>query len=269
VFDDQRVAATAREESGPDPSAGSTTISASLAVPWTARQALVGGAATLVPLLAVQVSASVAAGGATTSTGPLTPRQDWSAAIVIVLAQLLVEGVFLLAPRHYVRKNLPPARRLSAGLRALGFRRFALGPAAAFFVLGLGAVFAFNAYYSLFGLRTNADALVQQATRAPVSTLATLLLAVTVVPVCEEIFFRGFLFPGLARAMPVWAAVIVSALIFGVAHADLNSFLPLALIGVVLALLRWRTGSLWPGILFHAAINAEVLVYTISLLARH
>jgi membrane protease YdiL (CAAX protease family) len=40
-------------------------------------------------------------------------------------------------------------------------------------------------------------------------------------------------------------------------------------IGAALALLRWRTGSLWPGILFHAAINASVLFYVIGLLLRH
>lgn len=272
MFDDQRAAAASRGEAGPEPvpdQAGPSSATAGLAVPWTARQALIGGAATLLPLIGVQVWVALSGSAAATSTKPLTSRQDWSAAIVIVVAQLLVEGVFLLAPRHYARKGLPPAHRFAGAARALGFRRFALRPAAIFFVEGLIAVLAFNLFYSRFGLSTNADALVQQATRAPVSTLATLVLAVTVVPICEETFFRGFLFPGLARAMPVWAAVVTSALIFGAAHADLNSFVPLAIIGAVLALLRWRTGSLWPGILFHAAINAQVLIYTIGLLLRH
>jgi membrane protease YdiL (CAAX protease family) len=268
VFEDQRAAATTREDAGQQPSVGVPTAAAGLAVPWSARQALVGAAVTLIPLIGVQVWAAVGAPAAATSAKPLTSQQDWTTAVVIVFAQLLVEGVFLLAPQYYLRKGLPGERRLDQVLQTLGFRRFAPGPAALIFVVGLATVLAFNYFYSRLGLSTNADALVQQATRAPVSTLTTLLLAVTVVPVFEEVFFRGFLFPGLARAMPVWAAVIASSLIFGAAHADLNSFAPLAVIGAVLALLRWRTGSLWPGILFHAAINAEVLIYTIGLLVH-
>jgi membrane protease YdiL (CAAX protease family) len=272
VSDDQRAVFPPPDGAGQQSAAAEPTPSAAaagLAVPWSARQAVIGGAATLVPLIAVQVWASLSTPATPRITRALTPQQDWAAALVIVLAQLVVEGIFLLAPWYYVRKCLPREHRLAQGTRALAFRRFDLGQAATYFVLGLVAVFAFNAFYSVFGLRTNADALVQHVTQAPVSTLATLVMAVTVVPVCEEVFFRGYLFPGLAQAMPVWAAVIASALIFGAAHADAASFAPLAVIGAALAVLRWRTGSLWPGILFHAAINASVLIYAIQLLARH
>jgi membrane protease YdiL (CAAX protease family) len=272
VSDEQRVAVPPPGDSGPEPAPGQQAASiatAGLVVPWSARQALIGGAATLVPLIAVQVLVSLATPTAPRSSKPLTTQQDVSFAIVTVLAQLMVEGIFLLAPWYYVRKCLPPEHRLTHGARALAFRRFDLAPATMIFVVGLVSIFAFTALYSRFGLRTNADSLLQQATRAPVSTLATLVMAVTIVPVCEEIFFRGYLFPGLARAMPAWEAVIASALIFGAAHADVNSFAPLAVIGIALALLRWRTSSLWPGILFHAAINANVLVVVIGLLARH
>jgi membrane protease YdiL (CAAX protease family) len=272
VIDDQRAAATPPEDaaaaSAPNPPSAPSAADAGLAVPWSARQALTGGALTLVPLIGLQVWAALSIPRAAATTTHLTPRQDWIAAIIIVLSQLLVEGVFLLAPWYYVRKFLPRERFFTQATGTLGFRRFDLGRAVTFFLVGLFAVFGFNAFYSIFGLRTNADALVQQASRAPVSTIATLLMAVTIVPVCEEIFFRGYLFPGLARAMPVWAAIITSSLIFGAAHADLNSFAPLVVIGAALALLRWRTGSLWPGILFHAAINASVLLYVIGLLAR-
>ena len=264
---DQRAAFPPSGDAAAQPAPSAADVG--LAVPWTARQAVIGGAATLVPLVAIQVWAALSTPSTPPPTKTLTPSQDWAAAAVIVLAQLLVEGIFLLAPWYYVRKCLPREHRLAQGARALAFRPFELGTAATYFILGLVAVFAFNAFYSVFGLRTNADAIIQHVKQAPVSTLATLLMAVTIVPVCEEIFFRGYLFPGLARAMPVWAAVITSALVFGAAHADAASFAPLVVIGAALAVLRWRTGSLWPGILFHAAINASVLIYAIQILARH
>ncbi|HEV2239216.1 MAG TPA: CPBP family intramembrane glutamic endopeptidase [Ktedonobacterales bacterium] len=273
MSDEQRAAATQPEGAGAEPPFAPPDApdasTAALAVPWTTRQAITGAALTLVPLVLIEVLGALAAPHTATPTRRLTTQQDVSVAIVTVLAQLVVEGVFLLAPWYYLRKCLPRGRTLGLALRTLGFRRFDLGRATSAFILGLVAVFAFNAFYGIFGLRTNADALVEQATRAPISTLATLVMAVTIVPICEETFFRGYLFPGLARGMSLWVAVVTSALIFGAAHADAASFAPLAVIGAALALLRWRTGSLWPGILFHAAINSSVLIYVIGLLAHH
>jgi membrane protease YdiL (CAAX protease family) len=271
--DEQRAAAIQPEGASAESSSASPgapdASAAALAVPWTARQTITGAALTLVPLVLVEIWGALASPHTATPARRLTTQQDVSVAIVTVLAQLVVEGVFLLAPWYYLRKCLPRERTPGMAARTLGFRRFDLGRAASYFVLGLMAVFAFNVFYGIFGLRTNADTLVDQATRAPISTLATLVMAVTIVPICEETFFRGYLFPGLARALPVWAAIIASALIFGAAHADVNSFAPLVVIGAALALLRWRTGSLWPGILFHAAINSSVLLYVIGLLLRH
>jgi membrane protease YdiL (CAAX protease family) len=56
--------------------------------------------------------------------------------------------------------------------------------------------------------------------------------------------------------MPLALAVILSAFIFAAVHNDLPSFPVLFCIGILLALLRWRTRSLWPGILLHLLNNA-------------
>jgi membrane protease YdiL (CAAX protease family) len=56
--------------------------------------------------------------------------------------------------------------------------------------------------------------------------------------------------------MPLVWAIIFSALIFGVAHADPGSFAVLVIIGLALAFLRWRTYSIWPGMILHALNNA-------------
>ncbi|HEY7984860.1 MAG TPA: hypothetical protein VID73_11870, partial [Ktedonobacterales bacterium] len=197
MSDEQRTAATQPEGVGADPPSApaappaAPATDAMLAVPWTTRQAITGAALTLVPLILVEVWASLAQPHAATPTARLTPQQDVSVALVTVLAQLVVEGVFLLAPWYYLRKCLSRERARGQAARTLGFRRFDLGRATGYFIIGLAAVFTFNAFYGIFGLRTNADALVEQATRAPISTLATLALAVTIVPICEETFFRG------------------------------------------------------------------------------
>src|SRR6516164_9658190 len=98
VSDEQRVAVPPPGDSGPEPAPGQQAASiatAGLVVPWSARQALIGATATLVPLIAVQVWAAVVTPTAPRSSKPLSPQQDWTAAIVIILAQLVVEGIFL------------------------------------------------------------------------------------------------------------------------------------------------------------------------------
>jgi len=78
--------------------------------------------------------------------------------------------------------------------------------------------------------------------------------------ICEEFFFRGFVLGSLSRLSAV-AAVVVSAVLFGLMHVltsnvlMIERFLPTMLIGVLLAVIALRTHSIWPGMLFHAIHN--------------
>lgn len=89
------------------------------------------------------------------------------------------------------------------------------------------------------------------------------LLALTVVcvaPFIEELVFRGVLLSGLARRMPTWLAAVLSAMIFGCVHLPDFKFawypIPaLALVGLALAWMRLKSGSLWPAITLHATNN--------------
>jgi membrane protease YdiL (CAAX protease family) len=89
-----------------------------------------------------------------------------------------------------------------------------------------------------------------------VGTVAVLLLFLAVgAPLVEELFFRGLLFRALLGRTPVPVAVVVSAILFALAHFEAVQFGGLAVFGVVLAVLAWRTGRLMPGIGAHAAFN--------------
>jgi membrane protease YdiL (CAAX protease family) len=93
-----------------------------------------------------------------------------------------------------------------------------------------------------------------------VGDLASLLLIVVAAPISEEIFFRGFVFGGLRRAMPWVVAAVASSLVWGVFHftgpASWGVVLQLSIFGVALAWLYERTGSIWPAIVVHAINNA-------------
>jgi membrane protease YdiL (CAAX protease family) len=86
---------------------------------------------------------------------------------------------------------------------------------------------------------------------------ALFVKAVLIVPLLEEIFYRGIVLQLLRRYCPVWLAVFVSAAFFGVTHYG-NSPTNAAfafVIGVVLAWLLMRTRSLFATIVCHASIN--------------
>jgi uncharacterized protein len=101
-------------------------------------------------------------------------------------------------------------------------------------------------------------------------TTGTWLLAifgVTVAPFMEELFFRGFLYPALARPLGIAASVVITALTFALIHSSqlASAWAPLLLlfvVGVVLTLLRVRTGSVIPSFVLHAAYNLTLFVQT-------
>ena len=85
---------------------------------------------------------------------------------------------------------------------------------------------------------------------------APMLITVAIAaPLGEELFFRGFALPALQRSFGPLLAVLVSGALFSALHLDPVGFAGLLEIGVMLALLRLWSGSLWPAVLAHAVNN--------------
>ena len=82
------------------------------------------------------------------------------------------------------------------------------------------------------------------------------ILAVAVAPIAEELFFRAFVFGGLAGRWGPWWAAGISALLFMAAHLEPLSFPPLFVLGLLLAWLYHRTRALWAPMLVHFANNS-------------
>jgi len=79
-------------------------------------------------------------------------------------------------------------------------------------------------------------------------------------PLTEEIFFRGFVMPGLVARWGVTGAAVGSALIFSLFHLHPGVLLPIFITGLLLAALYHLTGSLWPPVIAHAGQNTVALV---------
>jgi sodium transport system permease protein len=86
----------------------------------------------------------------------------------------------------------------------------------------------------------------------------------------EELFFRGYLFGALRGRFAAVPTIVISALLFGLAHVVLGGalgwerLLPSALLGVVLGWVRWTAGSVLPGMLLHACYDAVLVLVQVS-----
>jgi membrane protease YdiL (CAAX protease family) len=92
--------------------------------------------------------------------------------------------------------------------------------------------------------------------------LGMLMAMMLFVGLYEELVARGFLLARSRGALGgVWAPVLVSSLLFGLGHVY-QGWIGVAqttLIGVILATLTLRWGTLWPAILAHAGLNTVSL----------
>lgn len=88
------------------------------------------------------------------------------------------------------------------------------------------------------------------------------LLNIALIPaICEEVLFRGYILRAFEKSWGPIVAVLISGLIFGMFHIQLGNIFPLATLGVVLALMTWLSGTLWPAVVAHFINNgAAVLV---------
>lgn len=101
-----------------------------------------------------------------------------------------------------------------------------------------------------------------------VGTVIAGVLIVVVAPLSEEIFFRGFLFAGMRRAMPVSVAALLASAIWGLFHytgvGTWGVVIQITVFGLWLSWLYVRTGSIYSTMAVHAVNNAIAFTLLIS-----
>ena len=88
------------------------------------------------------------------------------------------------------------------------------------------------------------------------------------VPLAEEVLYRGLLFGRIRRACPAAAAIILTAVLFAIGHGSRVQILYALICGVVLGLAREKSGGLAAPVLFHAGANLTAVWMTYLLAAR-
>jgi membrane protease YdiL (CAAX protease family) len=219
---------------------------------WRWPQALAGLAVGAAPEALLSLAALL--GGAGSGSGGAVSAG--SAALLAVSALVLYSWQGLAA-------WLFSLRTAGRALALWGFRR----PNRAIFwtvPLGLVAVYVVSLAHDLV-VHPEQQPIVDEFPRSGAGVALFVLVAVVMAPLFEEVVFRGFLFRGFANSWGwVWGG-LASAAVFGLAHLQLDVFVPLATLGFVLAWAYKRTGSLWACIAMHAIFNAiAVLAWALT-----
>jgi uncharacterized protein len=82
-----------------------------------------------------------------------------------------------------------------------------------------------------------------------------LMIASLIVPIKEELVFRGFIYPAFRDRVGVNWGIILTAVFFALVHGDLIRFIPLLIGGIALNIVYQSTGSLYSSIVAHGVWN--------------
>jgi len=162
-------------------------------------------------------------------------------------------------------------RKYHRGWQALGFRNFNIkkGLLLSVAVVALGILI--NILYELLLGGAESQTSTEALTESGLGMAYLVILAVIVAPIAEETFFRGFIFTGISKRWGYSWGVVISGALFAVAHvlnvalypSEAATLVPIFILGMLLAWLYKRTGSLWPCIFAHFAYNSLALLFMV------
>lgn len=93
--------------------------------------------------------------------------------------------------------------------------------------------------------------------------LPMLVKSALIAPICEELFFRGYL-TAVLRAAGAKGATLIAALFFALAHGVDAALLPRFLMGLLLCALAVRADSLLASVVVHACYNLTILMLSFA-----
>jgi membrane protease YdiL (CAAX protease family) len=202
----------------------------------------------VVSVLALLGYASRAAGG----KPPKNAAYDYSTAVSGLIEYAIILGVVLAIAR--------PEWRLLAMRRPSSYAR-ALWTA----LLAFLAVYAASAIVSAYSNPGREQGLTPEHWDPHRATpfVVNFLVFVAVAPAVEELTFRGLGY-SLLEPLGRLPAILWIGIAFGLAHGLVEGLPILIVFGAALALLRARTGSVYPGMVVHACFNAIALIVSVT-----
>lgn len=212
-------------------------------------------------------------------------------AIVVLVVVLLVGGTpagdlqrelmdHLMSPPGFIAVGLPTQMTLAAAALAaawlsprplaqrLGFVR-AQWPWWETIVVNVGTLVPFA--IGMAGAVALAEVLEPDPTAAKLmesmspTWIVPYLLFISLAPgFSEEMLFRGYAQRRLIERWGGWTAVLVTSTIFAAIHLAPHTVVFAFPVGIWLGLMAWKSGSIWPGVIAHAAVNGLWNAYNLA-----
>ncbi len=221
-----------------------------LPAPWGIRDlifAILAAAGGILALNLILLGINFAMGGT-------LPKQGNLLTVFVVIQDAVIFGAAVLF--SIVRYHI--------GWEHLGLRAFNVAIGCGLSAALLMASYTIRLCYGMvalaFGYRPALQNVLLRLDTQGIGLVLTLIAAAVVAPFVEETFFRGFLYGGLRGRIGVVGAMLVSTLFFTALHFSIDQFIPIFVLGLFLAWLYEKTGSLYPGMFLHMANNAVSLL---------
>jgi membrane protease YdiL (CAAX protease family) len=152
-----------------------------------------------------------------------------------------------------------PRGGLADGLSDESKDGFPIGVVGAAILIGLGLSLSVNAAVSLVPLPDFLGEQLAGESRL-MTSFGMALVASTLVPIVEELLFRGLIFSTLRERFALPAAIALQAIIFGLAHGNPFQGIYAAILGVAAGFALVRSRSILVPILLHTAANASAFL---------
>jgi uncharacterized protein len=222
---------------------------------WTAPAAILGGFAIgLVGTIVVGIIAAASGGNLTHPSAGVSLLED-----LVFDLSFVTAAIYLAARRRATPSDF--------GFRLIPWK---LG-VGAFVLAGVSYYIVTAIYASLVHLH-GTDKLPSElgVSKSTLALVGAAVFVCVIAPICEEFFFRGFVFgalrhwkiPFAGRDLGTVFAAIVTGILFGLAHtgsASSQYLIPLGFLGFVLCVVRWKTRSLYPCMALHSVNNSLAL----------
>jgi membrane protease YdiL (CAAX protease family) len=178
---------------------------------------------------------------------------------ILILLQFAFESALVAV----VLAALPSLSKFS--LRELGFRVPSLATVGIAVIGAIAMIIVANGSASLIGYLAHSQHqqdIVQIFKE--IHNRSTIILfaafAILFVPFAEETLFRIFFFNLGMRYGGFWLGAVISGVLFGMAHGDVYAALPLALGGIILCAVYYRTRNAFASMITHALFNSLSIV---------
>lgn len=152
-----------------------------------------------------------------------------------------------------------------SGFRDLGFRYYSILKTIWYTFISLILIFLVSFAYvfilqKVFGIDAPSSKIDELVRSGNVSGTILIVVTAVIAPLCEEVYFRGFLYPAFRNSFGVVIGIFLSSVVFAAAHLDLYSFFPIMIIGWILAFMYEKTKSIFPVIFLHSIYNLTLIL---------